>query len=122
MIRSLILLLCCTGWAAAAKGDFVDDCDYPGLKTRCGDTCVDYRKRCICEGEKINTYRGPNHCCVDISPTNSNQCSEYDINSYICPHSKVLNKTETCHGHCYNDYEASEKIGRDSHFHCDDNT
>ena len=30
----------------------------------------------------------------------------------------MLNRTETCNDHCFNDYTASEKIGRDSHFHC----
>ena len=121
MLRSLILLIYFTGWAAAAvSGDIVDDCDYSASpsQTRCGDTCIDYNTNCICGEERLKLNNGPNHCCVDPSPVNSQQC-DIDSNGWgICPLGTVLNKTETCNGHCYNDYSASEKIGRDSQFRC----
>ena len=119
MLRSLILLIYCTGWAAAVTGDIVDDCNYYSStdQTRCGDICIAANRNCICGGQKLFTKAGPNHCCVETSPINSQQC--IDSNGYgICLEGRVLNKTNTCNGRCYNDYSASEQIGSDSYFRC----
>ena len=55
MLWRLILLIYCTGWAAAAAvtGDIVDDCDYYASpsENRCGDVCIDFNRNCICGGE-----------------------------------------------------------------------
>ena len=119
MLRSLILLIYCTGWAAiSVSGHFVDNCNYttsPKPGTPCGDTCIDASSNCICGGEILNTYSGPNHCCVDDSP---GQCNITSNGYGNCPQGRVVNKTETCNNQCYNDYKASEKIGGDSQFRC----
>ena len=115
----LILLIYCPWWAASS-GDIVDDCDYTAESTpqsRCGDLCI-AGDVCICGEEKLNTYSRPQHCCVDFSPNNITQCYIDSRGWGICPQGRVLDKTETCNGHCYNDYHASEKIGRNSQFHC----
>ena len=122
MFRSLILLIYCGGWAAAAvSGDIVVICNYTTSppQARCGDTCVDYNRRCICGGDTLNTYSGPNHCCVDDSPE---QCDKYINSDANCPQGRVLSKTQTCNNQCYNDYKTSEKIGRDSLFRCGNNS
>ena len=127
MLRRTILLIYCTGWVAAAavSGDIVDNCDYYAspAQSRCGDICIDYNRNCICGEERLKTANGPSHCCVDHvdqTPVSNQQCDE-DLDVYgegICQHGTVLNKTQTCNGHCYNDYSVSEKIGRDSQFRC----
>ena len=123
MMRSLILLIYCTGRATAVvSGDIVDYCDYsasPTPQTRCGDICIATNKRCICGGEILTTYSGPKDCCVEDSPS---QCYKDKISFGKCPKGRVLNKTETCNNHCYNDYYASEKIGKHSQFRCGNNS
>ena len=121
MFRSLILLIYCLGWTVAAvSGDIVVNCNYTWPpQTRCGDTCIDHNARCICGGELLDTYRGPNHCCVDDSPEQCNITSKGRGN---CPQGRVLNKTQTCNNQCFNDYTASEKIGYDSWFQCGNNS
>ena len=119
-----IFVIYCTGRAAAAiSGDIVDVCDYGASppQTRCGDTCVDYNRNCICGGERLFTRDGPNHCCVVSSLVNYKQCHRMwwnGVGEVNCPQGTVLNKSETCNGHCYNDYSASAKIGLDSQFRC----
>ena len=117
----LILLIHCLG-LTAASGDIIDDCDYYGDETRCGDQCMEYGYICICgeEQEGLNTLNGPKYCCVDPSPDNITQCSIDNGGYGICPQGRVLDKTETCNGYCYNEYQASEEIGRNSQFHCGD--
>ena len=118
MFRSLLLLIYCGGWAAAAvSGDIVVNCNYTTWppQSRCGDTCIDASTRCICGGETLNTYSGPSHCCVDDSPE---QCNKYSYGDGNCPQGRVLSKTQTCNYQCYNDYKTLEKIGRDSQFRC----
>ena len=39
----------------------------------------------------------------------------------ICKYGIALDKTQTCNGHCFNDYSSSEQIGPDSQFQCGDN-
>ena len=119
MLRILILLIYCAG-REAASGDFVDDCDYNVYQTRCGDLCMDYNHACICGGERLNTFSGLQHCCVDPSPDNITQCYIDSIGEGFCPQGSVLNKTEPCHGYCFNEYYASEQIGYDSQFRCGD--
>ena len=136
MLRSHILLIYCI-WAAEASvsGDIVDFCDYSSLKTRCGDTCINYDQVCDCGGELLNTDTGPNHCCMDDSDdlsfnssVNTNltiwfqkQCEYFDdigAIAAICPQGRVLNNTETCNNLCFNDYYASSWFGYDSQFRC----
>ena len=102
---------------AAVSGDIVVNCNYTTLpaQTRCGDTCIDYNKFCICGGETLNTYFGPSHCCVEDS---MGQCYKYSHGNGNCPQGRVLSKTQTCNNQCYNDYKASEKIGGGSQFQC----
>ena len=123
-MRRIIILIYCTGWAAAkaVRGDIVDDCDYHATQAqfRCGDICTDFNKNCICGGERLRTNNGPSHCCVDQSPVISQQCDKDSIGRGICQHGTVLNKTQTCNGHCFNDYSSSELIGYDSQFRCGD--
>ena len=121
MFRILMILIHCAGWVASS-GDIVDDCDYFGAETRCGDLCIAYNNACICgeEQEVLSTDSGPQHCCVDPSPDNTTQCYIDSSGDGICPQGRVLNKTETCNGLCYNDYHVSEHIGPDSLFHCAD--
>ena len=118
MLQSLILLLYCTGWAAAGSGDIVDNCNYTASpsQTRCGDICMGTNRNCICGGERLFTKTGPSHCCVDDSPE---QCYIDGDGNANCPKGRVLNKTETCNNLCFNDYKASEVIGFDSQFRCD---
>ena len=106
MLWSLILLLYCRGLVAA-------------VKTPCGDTSIPFNKRCICAGEMLDTYFGPNHCCVNNS---SDQQCYLDKNGANCPQGKVTKKTETCNNQCFNDYTSSENIGKYSHFHCGNNS
>ena len=112
----LRLLIYCTCWAVAAavSGDIVDDCDYYAWpsQTRCGDICIAGNRNCICREERLHTYSGPSHCCVAQSPVNRQkwQCVEYEGGDGDCDYGTVLNKTQTCNGHCFNDYSASEKI------------
>ena len=116
MLRSLILLIYCSGWAAAVSGDIVDHCNYLSPITSCGDICIFTGSTCICGGENLRTNNGPNYCCVDNSP---GQCNFESNGEGNCQNGKVLNKTESCNNHCFNDYKASEVIGRDSYFRCD---
>ncbi len=125
MLWRLILLIYCTGWASAAavNGDIVDDCDHYAWQipqTRCGDICTAINRNCNCGGERLATYSGPSHCCVAQSPVISQQCGKDRYGRGICQRGTVLNKTQTCNGHCFNDYSASEKIGYDSQFRCGD--
>ena len=118
MFRSLILLIYCLGWTVASvSGDIVDNCNYTAWppQTACGDTCITFDDFCICGGELLDTDAGPNHCCVDDSPRQCNITSNGQGN---CPQGRVLSKTQTCNGQCFNDYKASEEIGRDSQFQC----
>ena len=124
MFLMLVQLIYCAS-RAKASGDFVDDCKYaapwPLTQTRCGDQCIGFDKVCFCGEERLQIYGGLKYCCVDPSPDNITQCS-IDISTGfgICPQGRVLNKTDPCNGHCYNDYHASEQIGYDSQFRCDD--
>ena len=100
----------------------MDDCEYaaePTPQSRCGDLCIP-GDVCICGEERLNTYTDPHHCCVDPSPDNITQCYIDSKSWGICPQGRVLDKTETCNGHCYNDYHASEQIGPLSQFRCGD--
>ena len=118
MLRSLILLIYCLGsTAASVSGDIVDNCNYTTWppQTRCGDTCIPYDTRCICGGETLDTFSGPNHCCVDDSP---GQCNNTSYGWGNCPQGRVLSKTQTCNNQCFNDYKATEKIGPFSKFRC----
>ena len=118
----LLLLIYCAGWAAAS-GDIMDDCEYAGPipQTRCGDLCIDYNYVCICGEENLDsTYYGPQHCCVAPSHDNITQCFIDSNGRGNCPQGRVLDKTDPCNGHYYNDYRASEQIGYDSQFHCED--
>ena len=121
MLRGLILLIYCTGWVVAISGDIVDDCDYYAKisQTRCGDICIDFNSNCKCGGEILFTKSGPTHCCVDDPPK---QCNITSIGDGFCPQGRVLNKTKMCNNQCFNDYKASKYIGRDSHFHCGNNS
>ena len=88
MLRRLILLIYCTGWAAAAavSGSIVDDCDYSASpsQTRCGDICTRYNKFCDCGGERLLTNIGPSHCCMAHSPVISQQCDKDSDGHGIC--------------------------------------
>ena len=105
--------------------DGVDICVYsawPTSQIQCGDQCIASDRNCICgeEQERLFTYLSPHHCCVDRTPDNITQCSIDNGGYGICPQGRVLDKTETCNGYCYNEYQASEEIGRNSQFHCGD--
>ena len=105
--------------------DGVDICVYsawPASQIQCGDQCIASDRNCICgeEQERLFTYLSPHHCCVDRTPDNITQCSIDNGGYGICPQGRVLDKTETCNGYCYNEYQASEEIGRNSQFHCGD--
>ena len=105
--------------------DGVDICVYsawPTSQIQCGDQCIASDRNCICgeEQERLFTYLSPHHCCVDPTPDNITQCSIDNGGYGICPQGRVLDKTETCNGYCYNEYQASEEIGRNSQFHCGD--
>ena len=123
MLRSLILLIYCTGWAVAVSRGIVDKCDYSKKnegypESQCGDTCTYFKRWCKCGGVKLKTYYGtPNHCCVDDS---YGQCELDGNGDANCQYGRVLNKNETCNNYCFNDYTASEIIGKYSHFHCGD--
>ena len=121
MLLMLILLIHCAGWVAA------DSCGYsnqPIPKTRCADLCLPASPlSCICgeAEEKLLTYFGPKHCCVDHAPLNqTGQCFFASNGDGKCPEAKVLDKAETCKGYCFNDYHNSKEIGADSHFNCGD--
>ena len=55
-------------------------------------------------------------CEYAAMPIPQTRCGDLSI----CPQGRVLDKTETCNGYCYNDYHASEQIGYDLQFHCRD--
>ena len=119
VLLMLILLIHLSEWATAASGDILDDCDYTApypYITRCGDLCIAGNIACICgeEEENLSTDSGPQYCCVDPSPDNITQCFIDGNGRGNCPQGRVLDKTEPCNGHCYNDYRASEQIGYDS--------
>ena len=101
----------------------MDDCDYLGEESRCGDLCIAYNNFCICgekEQELLITITGSQHCCVAASPDNITQCYIDSNGIGHCPQGRVLDKSEPCNGHCYNDYHASEQIGYNSQFLCED--
>ena len=117
-----ILLIYCAGWAETSE-EIVDHCKYGApypYGTRCGDVCLTGNRNCDCGEERLTPGTGPQHCCVDPSPDNITQCSIDSRGDAICPQGRVLDKTETCNGHCYNDYHASEQIGPLSQFRCGD--
>ena len=131
MSRVIIFILLLYSASASAR-DFVSDtCDYRRGYFQCGDVCVrayrgklfgsQYRgKLCICgEGEdKLNIWSGDQYCCVDPSDNNKTQCTIESNGWGHCPQGRVLNKTETCNGVCYNDYLHSEVLGRPSRYRC----
>ena len=111
-----LLLLC-----ASVVSDIVDNCDYDEAYSACGDVCVFQTRGCYCGiqsgGEEIHTS-GPNYCCVDTYPTG---CFILSSNYWgSCPEGRVLSKTETCNGFCFNDFNASKVLGPDSRLNCGD--
>ena len=110
------------GVGGGSQENFVDSCKYNRRppQTRCGDQCMADNVNCICGKARLIPYYGPQYCCVDPSPDNITQCFVNEYGQGICPQGRVLDKTEPCNGLCYNDYHASEQIGYDSQFHCED--
>ena len=121
MFQLINLLVYYMWWVVASSRDnVIDNCDYNALpvpQTRCGDQCIACNRTCICGEERLSPSYDSQHCCVNPSPENITQCF-IDDNYGICPQGRVLDKTEPCNGHCFNDYHGSEQIGYDSQFRC----
>ena len=119
MFRFIILFVFITEWATVSLR--VHQRVGESYDTLCGDTWTrtqNYYIDCICGEEKLSLELGLKFCCVDPSPDNSPRCYFNSRGQVLCPEGRVLNKDETCHGLCYNDYAASEEIQYGSYFRC----
>ena len=110
------------GYIRDHQGNVTDNCDYECGWMQCGDICINAfgGRWCFCVRERLWLISGEYHCCVDQSPDNRTQCHVHRDGNGHCPQGRVVNKTETCNNHCYNDYETSAVVGGKSRYRCND--
>ena len=139
-----ILLILVRTWAAGRdcdlsdgyirdhRGNVTDNCDQECGFMQCGDVCINAYAddRCYCGEEKLRLFRGSYYCCVDwmtpffilgdrgISPDNRTQCIIDSDGDGHCPWGRVVRKSDTCNGHCFNDYKTSAAIGYQPYYRC----
>ena len=106
--------------------DHVNFCDYNHQwypQFMCGDLCmkvstaintVARNSICYC-GNQTLEHDSPQFCC-----TSPHQHCHYNGTDGICEAGQVLDKTETCHGVCYNSYRHSGILGDHAHLSCPD--
>ena len=106
--------------------DHVNFCDYNHQwypQFMCGDLCmkvsttintVARNSICYCGNETLE-HDSPQFCCT--SPL---QHCHYNGTDGICEAGRVVDKSETCHGVCYNSYRHSGILGDHAHLSCPD--
>ena len=103
-----------------------------GWQTQCGDLCSDLWVNCKCGQEVLkNAVDTTEYCCVPPTPQQGSlspaqQC-QYDkegdkFSNVTCEEGSVIPRSQQCDGKCYNDYKASQFLGKYAHYTCQDDT
>ena len=102
------------------ESSFSDTTRY-SYKEMCGNLEINYDSLCSCDGEKFQPGDSDKYCCVN----GNNKCKDVERTSNVqidgyCPNGVVKNKSESCQNRCYNDYDNSEYLSENAHYHCPD--
>ena len=127
ILASIILLLVLGGVRADDGPAYPDTCDYTesGWSVMCGNKCIERDNWCNCNGSDTDWFRpyvDNVHCCLEPGETCTRD-SDYH-GAVRCSEGKKLSISSTCNTtmgpRCYNSYQHSQYIGKQSHYTCPD--
>ena len=102
-------------------GKYEDTANYR-LYPRCGNLEMLNHYKCICGNETlIRIDSSDSMCCIppDSNCSYTTEDTDDERRSDVeCKDGVVQPKLLPCHGKCFNDYDRSQKLWKDSYFHC----
>ena len=103
---------------------YTDYCDYK-YSDMCGDVCTSPGNNCTCGADEwaldyLPHY--PKYCCT--SPEDHCYNEGYDLGGYPinpdCANGTTSERSDICHGRCYNSYQNSLILGEEAQYTCPD--